>query len=191
MLAGGLPGCAFGNGIGTGMVRSTEPVSGQDVSASMTSYHLDGYIEIASVEAIAGMSIGSVRARTRSADLTGVGANNHSGGHTMIYAGAGYPVTGSRGVSFTPYVLFGKSLFGSDILPADVTGEMEVGAEIGIYRLWGIKGLARHGFALRVAFLQVDGNLIDPDMLEKIDSYTGRGMIFVLSWRTSRWRFSL
>jgi hypothetical protein len=184
-------GCAVGTGIGAGVARSTGAVAGQDLSASVTNYHLDGYLEVAPAEAIAGMTLGSVRTRSRSADLTGAGANNHSGATSLVYAGVGYPFATDRGVRLMPYLLYGRALFDSELLPADVTGQLEVGAEVGVFQLWRIKGLARHGFALRVAFLQLEGNVIDPVLLEKVDAYTGRGMIFVLSWRTSRWRFSL
>ena len=183
-------GCAFGNGIGTGVARSTEPVAGHDVSASMTSYYLDGYLTLGPFETITGMALGSARSRSRSADLTGAGADNHSSTHSLFYLGVGLPTATDRGLRLMPYVLYGVGALGNDeILPADIKSQFEVGAEIGIFRLWGIKNLARHGFALRVAFLQIQGNLVDSETLSKVDTYTGRGMTFVLSWRTTRWRW--
>ncbi len=58
VVLGLVGGCAFGNGIGTGVARSTEPVEGQDVSASMTSYYLDGYPSLGPVETITGLAAG-------------------------------------------------------------------------------------------------------------------------------------
>ena len=101
-------GCAFGTGVGAGVVRSTEPADvrgGEDVSASMSSYYLDGYLTVKPMELIAGMGIGSVRTRTRTADSDTPATTNHRGVNTFLYGGAGYPLGDYRGARILPYVV--------------------------------------------------------------------------------------